>query len=75
MMFSLLTMMMIALTFIMQGSLIVVSSCVTKSYKGVREAAIATFSLGFSFLALALAAVPISWLVIFPTWVKSVAIF
>jgi len=51
-------MVMIAITFIMQGGLIVISSRVTKSYKGVREAAIATFSLGFSFLALALAGGP-----------------
>ena len=57
--FALATMMvMIAITFIMQGGLIVISSRVTKSYKGVREAAVATFSLGFSFLALALAGGP-----------------
>jgi len=49
---------MIAITFFMQGGLLVLSSRVTKSYKGVREAAIATFSLGFSFLALALAGGP-----------------
>lgn len=57
--FSLATMtLVIAVTFIMQGSLIVLSSKVTKSYQGVREAAIATFSLGFSFLVLALAGGP-----------------
>jgi diguanylate cyclase (GGDEF)-like protein len=58
-MFSLATMtIMIAITFIMQASLIVFSSRVIKSYKGVSEAAIATFSLGFSFLALSLASEP-----------------
>ena len=43
---------MIVIIFIMQGGLILFSTVVIKSYKGVREAAIATFSMAFGFLSM-----------------------
>lgn len=43
---------MIIITFIMQGGLVLFSMIVIKSYKGVREAAVATFLMAFGFLAM-----------------------
>ena len=44
----------IMITFVMQGSLILFSTLVIKEYKGVREAAIATFIIALSFLSIRL---------------------
>ena len=53
-MFSLLTItLMIAITFFMQGSLIFASKLWIKSYKGVLEASIATFSFSFGYMVVA----------------------
>ncbi|MBT3315235.1 MAG: GGDEF domain-containing protein [Anaerolineae bacterium] len=45
---------MIVIIFFMQGGLILFSTLVIKSYKGVREAALATFSMAFGFLVIRL---------------------
>lgn len=53
-MFSMATItLMIMITFLMQGGLIAFSSLVIKSYKGVREASIATFSFALGFMVVA----------------------
>ncbi len=44
----------IMITFVMQGSLILFSTLVIKSYKGMREAAIATFVIALGFLSIRL---------------------
>ncbi|MCP4138869.1 MAG: GGDEF domain-containing protein [Chloroflexi bacterium] len=44
----------IVITFFMQGGLVLFSMIVIKSYNGVREAALATFSMAFAFLTIRL---------------------